>query len=306
MNKKVPVLFLVFNRPEPTRKVFQAIRAYQPDRLYVAADGPRPHKEGEIERCAEVKEIASKVDWPCQVYTKYREKNLGCGLAVSEAITWFFEMEEMGIILEDDCLPEPAFFPFCAELLERYKYDRRIMQIDGSNYLYNGLESGQYSYHFSKFGSIWGWASWRRAWDLYDIEMSDLQHLITSGTFSHIFEHKEEERTILKELSSIVDGRVDTWDYQWTYSKLVQSGLSLIPAVNMIQNLGFGQMATHTFDINDKRKFVPVGNVSYPLKHPGFVIRDVEADARFFREFIAESQWQKFKNGIKRVIGHPA
>lgn len=168
---KSAVLFLVFNRPEPTARVFEAIRYARPPRLYVAADGPRVQREGEGELVRRVRQIATTVDWPCSVYTLFREHNLGCKRAVSEAISWFFENEEQGIILEDDCLPNPDFFSFCDVLLERYKDDPRVWMITGNNFQ-DGQKRGNGSYYFSRYSHIWGWATWRRAWRCYDRDLS--------------------------------------------------------------------------------------------------------------------------------------
>src|SRR5262249_47548369 len=167
---KVPVLFLVFNRPETTARVMEAIRAAGPERLYVAADGPRDSKTGEAEHCAEVRQLAMNVDWPCDVRTLFRDRNLGCRRAVSSAITWFFEQEPEGIILEDDCLPSFDFFPYCAELLERYRDDERVMAICGSAYA-DVSSDYPHSYYFSYYADMWGWATWRRAWLHYDNRM---------------------------------------------------------------------------------------------------------------------------------------
>ena len=155
---ETPVLFLVFNRPDTTAQVFEAIRQAKPPRLYVASDGAREDKEGELEKVKQVREIVSQVDWNCEVKTLFRDKNLGCKIAVSSAIDWFFEQEEMGIILEDDCLPHPTFFRFCQELLERYRDDERIGMISGNNFQF-GRKCTDYSYYFSMYSHIWGWAS---------------------------------------------------------------------------------------------------------------------------------------------------
>src|SRR5262249_20722231 len=160
---KIPVLFLIFNRPNTTARVMEAIRTAGPGRLYVAADGPRDGNADEAKRCAEVRRIATQVDWPCEVQTLFRERNLGCRQAVSSAITWFFEQEQEGIILEDDCLPSPSFFPYCAELLARFRNDERIMCITGCNFQQD-MKGYPYSYYFSKYHHVWGWATWRRAW----------------------------------------------------------------------------------------------------------------------------------------------
>src|SRR4051812_29566436 len=167
-----PVLFVIFNRPETTRQVFEAIRTAKPSRLYIAADGPRKNKPGEDQKCQEAREIVKAVDWDCEVKTLFSKENLNCGRGPATAFTWFFEHEEEGIILEDDCLPTQSFFRFCQELLERYRYDYRVMHIGGNNFL-NGWQRDQdYSYYFSLSGHIWGWATWRRAWQMFDYKLS--------------------------------------------------------------------------------------------------------------------------------------
>ena len=176
------VLFLVFNRPETTARVFDAIRKARPPRLYVAADGPRTNRPGEAERVEKVRQIATAVDWPCEVNTLFRKDNIGCKRAVSGAITWFFEKEEEGIILEDDTLPSQSFFWFCQELLEIYRDDERIFIISGYN-KQDEWNAEKVDYFFSYFGGIWGWASWRRAWKHFDIEMTDLERYAAQGFF---------------------------------------------------------------------------------------------------------------------------
>ncbi len=175
-----PVLFLIFNRPDTTTRVFEAIREARPSRLYVAADGPRADKEGEAQRCLETRKITEAVDWPCEVRRLYREENLGCKLAVSSAITWFFTHEEEGIILEDDCLPDQSFFPFCAAMLERYRDDGRIMMVLGTSLLPPG-GGPDADYLFTQYFLIWGWATWRRAWEKYDIEMDGRRSATAMG-----------------------------------------------------------------------------------------------------------------------------
>ena len=162
-----PILFLIFNRPETTKKVFSAIKEVQPPRLYIAADGPRSEQPDEADHCELARTIATKVDWDCEVKTLFRDQNLGIRIAVSQAIDWFFEQEPEGIILEDDCLPDQSFFWFCKELLEKYRNDTRIMHIGGTNFQF-GKNRTNYSYYFSRYAHIWGWASWRRAWEYYD------------------------------------------------------------------------------------------------------------------------------------------
>ena len=243
---KPPVLFLLFNRPDTTELVFEAIRQAQPARLYVSADGPRPNHKAEAERCDQARRITTKVDWPCEVKTLFRDQNLGCKSAVSSAITWFFENEEEGIVLEDDCLPAPDFFPFCEELLTRYREDRRIMAICGSNYAPKAAKS-KGSYYFSYFADVWGWATWRRAWSLYDQDLTRWAKFKRNGGSAPLsgmarwrFQYWE------RYFDLTADGKIDTWDYQWIFTVIESGGLACYPRRNLISNLGFRPDATHT------------------------------------------------------------
>jgi hypothetical protein len=242
---ETPILFLVFNRPGVTRRVFERIRAIKPKQLFVAADGPRKDRLGEDALCQETRRIVESIDWACDVRTLFRTENLGCRNAVSSAISWFFGEVEQGIILEDDCLPAASFFPFCQELLSRYANDPRIMHISGDNFQ-KGHKRGAADYYFSIYNHVWGWASWRRAWAHYDVNMTgikraDIRKLLGSMNKSIHFRHYW-ENAFLKTAGE----EIDTWDYQWTYAIWRRQGLSILPQVNLITNIGFGAEATHT------------------------------------------------------------
>ncbi|GHT86478.1 hypothetical protein FACS1894137_12140 [Spirochaetia bacterium] len=214
-----PVLFLVFNRLDTTKQVFEAIRKAVPPRLYVASDGPRDNRDGEKEKVEEVRDYVLKsIDWDCEVKTLFREKNLGCGKAVSGAITWFFENEEMGIILEDDCLPDQDFFMFCEELLEKYKDDERIYHIAGNNPL--TFIKSPYSYYFARIPHIWGWASWRRAWNHYSFDIVDLSDFIITKKINGVFNRIIDRVFFIDSFKKMEKHEIDTWDLQWAYTVL--------------------------------------------------------------------------------------
>jgi hypothetical protein len=273
-----PILFLVFNRLDTTQRVFEAIRAARPPRLYVAADGPRAAKAGEAERCEAVRRVATAVDWPCELVTLMRTENLGCKRAVSSALTWFFEHEAEGIVLEDDCLPDPSFFPYCDDLLERHRDDPRVMSISGDNFISDTWAPDE-SYYFSRYAHIWGWASWRRAWQLYDVNML---RWTTGDKDEQLARWLPESRRARDHWRSIFDrvssGAIDTWDYQWNYACSQQGGLSCIPRVNLIANIGFGEGATHTLSAESKHANLPVGAMPMPLRHPETVAAAAPAD----------------------------
>lgn len=274
---KTAVLFLVFNRPDTTKQVFGAIRKAKPPRLYVAADGPRDDKSGEREKCGEVRRIATQVDWDCEVKTLFRDKNLGCKYGVSGGIDWFFENEEEGIILEDDCLPSQSFFWFCEELLERYRGDKRILMISGDNFQFGKRRTND-SYYFSQYTHIWGWASWRRAWRYFDKDMENWPLIRDNGYLFDILQNKRAAKYWAQIFETVYRGKIDTWDYPWTFSCWIQNGLTVLPNVNLVSNIGFDGDATHTTSKDNANSKIPVFNLSFPLKHPNWMIRDDVAD----------------------------
>lgn len=296
---KSPILFLVFNRPDVTSIVFEQIKKVKPSRLYVAADGPRKKKEGEEQLCNDTRKIIDQVDWECDVKTLFRNENLGCKYAVSSGISWFFEHEEEGIVLEDDCLPNTDFFVFCDSLLEKYRTDSRITHIGGCNFQF-GTKWGDGSYYFSNLTHVWGWASWRRAWKNYDVELKKYERVDASSIFNKIFDNvivTEKWESIYNDL---LEGKIDTWDYQLALTNMFSSGLSIIPNVNLIKNIGFGSNATHTFDTNDVVTNMQLESLE-SIVHPSTIKPQKEAD--FFtlnREFDVEKN--KRKRRIKKIV----
>ena len=270
-----PILFIIFNRPATTLKVFDAIKLLQPAKLYLAADGPRSDRKEEEQLCdLSRKLVLDNITWDCNVETLIRDSNLGCKIAVSSAINWFFENEEHGIILEDDCLPNQSFFNFCEVLLEMYKDEETIMQISGCNLLGGSIELKE-SYYFSRMCHIWGWATWRRAWNLYDIKMDRLNELFND--FDEISNDKRIKNYWIKMFNQVKENKIDTWDYQWVYSIWVNKGLVISPSVNMISNIGFGPDATHTF-IMDKSVANLKANTIDLITHPKSIERNIALD----------------------------
>ncbi|AGF78803.1 hypothetical protein UWK_02263 [Desulfocapsa sulfexigens DSM 10523] len=294
------VLFLVFNRPDTTSQVFETIRKAKPPRLYVAADGPRPEYEGEAEKVINVREIATAVDWLCEVKTLFRDKNLGCKYAVSSAITWFFENEEQGIILEDDCLPNQSFFWFCEELLKKYKDDERVGQISGFNAL-GDFSINNKSYHFSNFGSIWGWASWRRAWSFYDVNLGLFPEVIRGGLLKGAILNNQEYKTRLSAFENTYAGKIDTWDYQWIFTRLVNRFLIVIPHVSLVKNIGFGEEATHTTSPGSNMGSVEKKDITLPLKHPVVFLPNINFEA-LVHERKKSAFFPKIIHKIKRLL----
>lgn len=264
---ETPILFLIFNRPETTRTVFETIRGSRPAYLYIAADGPRAQKTGEKEVCADLRnEILAKIDWPCEVKTLFREKNLGCKLAVSSALDWFFENVEEGIILEDDCLPDRSFFQFCQELLEKYRTDDRIAMISGNHFGNDKL--GSADYYFTKIPHIWGWATWRRTWNDYDLGMSKYPAFKENGEIKNIWLDKKVQNYWVDIFGEVYDDKIDTWDYQLTFSVFLNKKLCVCPNVNLVSNIGFGKDFTNTVIIDKRVTNISLEKINFPLVHP--------------------------------------
>jgi hypothetical protein len=298
-----PVLFIIFNRPAVTKKVFEAIRKAKPTRLYIAADGPRPAVADDIANCETARQIANDVDWKCDVRTLFQDKNLNCGIGPSTAITWFFEHEEEGIILEDDCLPSQSFFWFCQELLKVYRNDSRVMHIGGNNFLGGWQRDPSYSYYFSRSGHIWGWATWRRAWEKFDYEIKQYTKTKEKGLFNHFFLNPIEKMYRIRKLNLTAsgNGRVNWWDYQWDYARYAHNGLAIVPIRNLVKNIGFGKMGTHTRNENSKNADMISSEMEFPLKHPPFMLRDVSSDRRYFKFLMKDVISSKVKGVLSPI-----
>lgn len=267
-----PVLFLVFNRMDTMERVFQTIRAARPPRLYVASDGPRGDRSGEAEKVESIRSrVLSSIDWPCEVKTLFRDRNLGCGRAVSSAIDWFFQHEEQGIILEDDCIPDPTFYRYCDDLLQHYREDDRVMMVSGANFLFERAGMVRESYYFSKYQMIWGWATWRRAWIKYDFEMrgwSDNAPGDPVGTMNIRLDERQFWRRIFSKMAG--PNRVNTWDFQWLYAMWRSNGLCVCPGRNLVNNIGYGADATHTTE-KSLNNDMDVFRMEFPMVHPSRV-----------------------------------
>jgi len=289
------VLFLVFNRLNTTEQVFEAIREAKPPRLYIAADGARPNIEGEAEKIEAVRDyIMQNIDWECEVKTLFRDENLGCKYAVSDAITWFFENEAQGIILEDDCLPSQSFFWYCEDLLEQYKNDQRIFLISGYN-KQNQWKIEDESYFFSNYGGIWGWASWSRAWKHYDVDMKDIHEFMRKNNFVNLLGKRQGLQRQKMIFDSIIIKDINSWAYQWGYARHKNNGLACVPSMSLIENIGFGEDATNTSGVNTDN--VSKHEISFPIKENRFVIPDRFYDDNFFKiEKIIDRLLNKLKN----------
>tara|TARA_Y100000389_G_scaffold143669_1_gene141967 strand:+ start:7565 stop:8497 length:933 start_codon:yes stop_codon:yes gene_type:complete len=289
------VLFLVFNRPETTTKVFEKIRQVKPPKLYIAGDGPRENHKEEEAKVKKVREIVTKIDWHCEVKTLFRKKNLGCKKGVGNAISWFFEHEEQGIILEDDCLAHKDFFNFCENLLDLYSKDKRIASITGNNFQ-NGKWRGGSSYYFSKYNHCWGWATWRRAWKCYQADIAFWPKWSKTKLWIKQIPDKIERNYWEKIFNVVYDGKIDSWAYPWTASVWYKGGLTITPNINLVSNIGFGKNASHTKTKNNKFSKMQVYNIDV-IEHPKIVKRNIDADFWTFN-YHYEGKYLRFPQNL--------
>jgi hypothetical protein len=305
MSFSTPILFLIFNRPETTLAALEGIKKIKPRYLYVAADGPRDGRAGEAERCAEARHIIETgIDWACEVKTLFRSENLGCGKAVSNAIDWFFEQVESGIILEDDCIADPTFFNFCAELLERYRDQPEIMHIGGVTFQ-SGNRIKKYSYYFSNYVHVWGWATWRRAWRHYTFDIPETFYDVLEQKLARRFVHKDERTYWRKAFDMMSRHEIDTWDMQWSYSIYRSSGIGITPATNLVSNIGFDADATHTGHFDPKVAHLPLRGLT-TIRHPEKIRIDERADRYTYKNLFQQGDTRfnriKFKIGQKLPV----
>jgi hypothetical protein len=292
-----PVLFIIFNRPDTTQLVFDAIRRVKPKQFFVAADGPRRDRPEDKGKCEAARKIIGQVDWDCKIRTLLRDENLGCGRAESSAMTWFFENVEEGIILEDDCLPDQSFFYYAESLLKKYKNDERVMMISGNNFQ-GGVKRGGGDYYFSRLPHSWGWATWRRVWKQYDFDVKDFPEFLKRKTIEKIFEKKEIQEFWLEKIEEVYTHRLDTWDYQLFEAIWKNNGLCISPNVNLISNVGFGPDATHTLVGSSVVANVPSQSLLLPLAHPSKIAVDKDADDFDAVEYMRNTKIKRFLKKI--------
>ncbi len=292
-----PILLLTFNRPNSTKKVFEEIEKIKPKKLYIAYDGPRQHNERDKFKCMQVRNITKTVNWNCEVKTLFRTRNLGGPIANSSAITWFFENEKEGIILEDDCLPNESFFYFCKELLEKYKDNEKIMSISGNNFQF-GKKRGDADYYFSIYNHCWGWATWRRAWQYWNKEFSkNFINFKKNKTIEKITKNRATQKYWMNIFQSIYENKKNNWDYIWTFSCWTRGGITCLPNVNLVSNIGFGPDAQHTTNKNDKMSNMPTNKMQFPLIHPEIIRVNKKAD-----DYTSKNIFKTQRNKINTII----
>lgn len=298
------VLVLAFNRPDTTAAVIDSLRATRPAHLYFAVDGARPGRPGEQDLVQKVQGAVERIDWPCRTRTLFRGSNLGCKRAVSEAISWFFDEVESGIILEDDCVAHPSYFRFAAELLHRYRDDERIAMVSGNNFQF-GRNGTTFSYYYSRYTHIWGWATWRRAWKRFDFGMSGWPERKRDGWLQHLLGDDRHAR-YWSDIFDETHGDLNTsWAYRWIYSVWLHEGLTILPAVNLVTNIGFGAQATNNLRRGSRYASIPALPMEFPLRHPPAMDRNVAADLYTQKTMFSRPLWRSLARSLYRRIRRP-
>ncbi len=291
---RTPIVLLVFNRPELAARVGRIVAAANPPRIYVIADGPRAHVANDAVRVAATRDAIDAIDWPCPVIRDYAPENLGCGRRVASGIARVFDEVEEAIFVEDDVLPDPSFFGYCDELLARYRDDDRVAMVSGTNALLRWKDDVQ-DYHFTTLGSVWGWASWRRAWRHYDFTVRSFEDPAVCARVAALIDNAEQLAYRLDVTRQVHDGEVDTWDYQWSWAQAAGAGLTAVSAVNLVSNLGFGADATHTLHYNLVKANLPRFAAPPNLRGPAAVMADRDFDREMFDR-------EKGRASLNRVI----
>lgn len=307
MSFKTPVVFIIYNRPELTAKIFDIIGKIQPKNLYVIADGPKSI-EDEF-KCENARKVTENINWDCNVSTIYSDINLGCKHRISSGLDWVFSNVEEAIILEDDCLPDLSFFRFCSELLARYRNEERIVSISGNNFQFS-KNHPKHSYYFSKYTHIWGWATWKRVWNQYDVSIAKWKKLRETNWLREISHSDDEIEYWTTVFDDLYKGLTNTWDFQLQFLSYVNNGVSIIPSVNLVKNIGFGNDSTHTKSSNPNVNYLNQNEMKFPLKHPDLLTADTEADSYSFgyvyrgKEYIdgLDKIKPKIKRGLNKIV----
>lgn len=312
-HQATPVVLIIFNRPQLTAQVYERVRAFRPERLFVVADGPRADRQGERELCDATRAVVSSPDWPCELVTNYSSENMGCDQRVSSGLDWVFQHCDRAMVLEDDCVPSPEFFTFCAEMLEHYKDDLRIMHVSGDNFQ-DGQWRGDGSYYFSHYTHSWGWGTWSRAWRYYDGHLSLWPEAYVDRWLHTTLDDQREawywEGVFQKQHRKAVD----TWDYDWLFACWIRGGLAILPNRNLVSNVGVGPDSTH-FHQSHSTLGLPTAELG-PIVHPSKVVRNKGADRYTFANHIGDpgvslgQAWLRgmrgrlaLKSRMKRILG---
>tara|TARA_Y100000589_G_scaffold71273_1_gene63707 strand:- start:8125 stop:9105 length:981 start_codon:yes stop_codon:yes gene_type:complete len=303
-----PILLIAWRRPKETNEVIKSLQKIKPKKLFIACDGAREGNIEELEKVKKTQEVIKKgINWNCDIKWKINVSNLGCKIGVSSAINWFFDNVSEGIILEDDIVTHPDFFIFCEYLLNKYRADKRVWCISGSNNQ-DDIQRGNGSYYFGKIPLIWGWATWKDRWIEYDINIKNWPTIRDKRILENIFKDEIERVYWNKIFENFFNyNKPDTWDYPWVLTCIINNGLTVIPNNNLINNIGFNLDATHTKW--EKKNTTIMKGIEEEIIDPEFLVCDLEAEKYQFDFFfggfsnrIRKNKLLRIKNKIKKIL----
>ncbi|MDZ4668155.1 MAG: glycosyltransferase family 2 protein [bacterium] len=299
---KPPVLLIIFNRFDTAVQVLEKLRLAVVPKLYIFSDGPRKGRVNEqVDLTLVQQKVLAQIDWPCEVFTNFRETNEGPRLAIGRGVSWMFETEEEGIILEHDCVPNSSFFHFCEAMLIRYRNNNQVMHISGDNFQF-GEMYGDGSYYFSRITHIWGWATWKRAWEHYDVELKSFPEFLVQTKINAVIPYKAGQKYWLHILQQCYENKVDSWDYQWNYVLLNLDGLSILPNINLVSNVGFDAQALNTTNPKHKTARMETEELQFII-HPSEMKLQHEADRRSILRVVSPSVIRYFWDKLLDVFG---
>ncbi|AEN06202.1 glycosyltransferase family 2 protein [Halolamina sp.] len=278
-----PVVLLAYNRPDTTARVVERILDADPPELFVVADGPR-NDPADRRRCAATRETILDAEWDCPVHTLFREENVGLPEAVYTGLDWVFEQVPEAIILEDDTVPSTDFFRYCGTLLDRYRETDRVMMINGTNRL-GTWKADHQDYHFVTYQGVWGWATWRDAWDRYDPEMRAWEDTAVRDRIRETIDDDERFEYYEHRFQRSYDGASPAWSRMWRFALLANDGLAAVPSRNLVSNVGFDDRAVHTTDPDSPLADLPQGELRFPLDPPDALAPDREYERTGFEQF---------------------
>lgn len=302
-----PVVMFIFKRLDTTKQVLERIREVRPPKLYIVGEGPRPSVPGEAELVNQVRKmVEDSIDWPCEVYKNYVPEDIGVGKRMSSGIDWVFKNEERAIFLEDDIFVDKSFFFYAEELLERYAHDDRVMMISARNSVPSTTYAISGSYTFTSFGSIWGWASWRSAWEKYDFTMSKWPEARKNKTLRRLFNSDYAYKRMTESSFDSLSKGLNTWDFQWNFAMMINNGLTVVPKDNLMTNVGFRKDGTHTVAGNKTGTVGEIHTMKFPLVHPTAIERNADYDGAYcsqnYKEPSVIQRVHIFLHHIKRKI----
>ena len=290
------IVLIIFNRPNETKRVLEQIKIAKPKKLYIIADAPRKNVDGEIELNKSCKDLIDNINWECEVIKNYAEENLGCGLRISSGLSWVFSFEEQAIILEDDCLPSPAFFTFCDQMLEKYKNENSVFHISGTRW--NEEFNTENDYFFSRYAHIWGWATWSRAWNKYDYHLNSWNHILSKNRLKNHFQGAVEfEFWNEKFKNTFLSTKKTTWDYQWQFTMSINNKLCIIPSKNLISNIGVSGTHLNNLKLSSTKYF-------NRKVYNDFIVLNEPKDLKYNNSFDKYHFRKHFYNSITKRIGN--